>query len=344
MSIFYIYGMLFKKLSLALSVGLLLPVAGQAYFTQNDAGQEVFSFMNTFDGPRNTALEKSAGAMPSTDPTITQLNPASLILPEGKHHMAEAHWQTGDFADNQGSLSYTGHYDKYLLQVTYNWLDYGSIDGYDEYGEATGKDYEPFSQLTTATVAFPMKHFRFGATLKFASDRLADDEGDRTALGLAFDWGITWQSESKLFGLALAARDFGCILRDYVDDGEEAYYPMAQAFILSGYMRPRALPRLVLFTSTEFPRFAEPFLNLGGEYTLGNSFFARVGFSRTWLDLYRDATELMASSSRPDETNRAHMISAGLGYTNDLFSVDYSFSYLAQGLGQEHRLGLRFNF
>ena len=52
----------------------------------------------------------------------------------------------------------------------------------------------------------------------------------------------------------------------------------------------------------------------------------------------------MASSSSPDETNRAHIVSAGIGYFNELFAVDYSFSYLAQGLGQEHRLGLRFNF
>ncbi|PWJ68493.1 MULTISPECIES: hypothetical protein [unclassified Fibrobacter] len=334
----------FKISKSALLAGLLLPTAGMAYFTQNDAGREVFSFMNTFDGPRNTALEKAAGALFTSDPTIALVNPASLIMPEGKNHMAEAHWQTGDFADNQGSLSYTGHYQKYILQLGYNWLDYGTIEGYDDYGDATGKDYNPFSQLITATIAFPMKHFSFGATIKFATDNLADDEGARTAMGAAFDWGITWQSESKLFGLALAARDFGCLLRDYVDDDENQYYPMSQTFIFSGYMRARAIPRLTLFAAAEFPRFAEPFLNLAGEYNLGKSFFVRLGFSRTWLDLYRDALELMASENRPDETNRAHMLSAGLGYIHPLFSVDYSFSYLAQGLGQEHRLGIRFNF
>lgn len=334
----------FKLTKCALIAGLFLPTAGMAYFTQNDAGQEVFSFMNTFDGPRNTALEKAAGALPSTDPTITQINPASVVLPVGKNYIAEAHWQTGDFADNQGSLLFTSHYKKYILQIGYNWLDYGTIDGYDDYGDATGKEYNPFSQLITATVAFPMKHFNFGATLKFATDNLADDEGARTAMGAAFDWGFTWQSQSKLFGLALVARDFGCLLRDYVDDGDDQYYPMSQTFIFSGYMRLKALPRLTLFVASEFPRYAEPFLNLAGEYTLGRHFFIRAGFSRTWLDLYRDAAELMSSADRPDETNRAHMVSAGLGYSADLFSVDYSFTYLAQGLGHEHRLGIRFNF
>lgn len=69
-----------------------------------------------------------------------------------------------------------------------------------------------------------------------------------------------------------------------------------------------------------------------------------MGFERAWLDLIRDAKELMASESRPDETQNAHMVSAGLGYNANLFSLDYSFSYLAESLGIEHRLGLRVNF
>ena len=334
----------FKHLLTAVSALLVVPVASHAYFTQGDAGQEVFSFINTFDSPRNAALEKSAGAGVSSDPTITQLNPAAIILPENKNHIAAVHWQTGDMADNQGSVYYTGHFDKYIFQVSYNWLSYGGIDGYDEYGEATGKEYEPFSQLATATFAMPFKHFRFGATLKFAADKLTDDSGDRMALGAAFDWGIVWQAESKLYGLALMARDFGCLLRDYVDDGDDKYYPMSQTFAISTYFRPKLLPRLTVFVDSDFPRYQESFLSLGGEYAIGQHFFARVGFQRTWLDLSRDFKELFASEERPDETNNAHMLSAGLGYSMDLFALDYSFSYLAQGLGNEHRVGLRLNF
>lgn len=327
-----------------LAMAVALPLGAHAYFTQGDAGQEVFSFVNTFDSPRNAALEKSAGASPSADPTISQLNPSAVILLDGKNHVVSAHWQTGDMADNQGSLVYTGHYDKIIYQLSYNWLDYGSIDGYNEYGEATNKEYEPFSQLMTATIAFPLKHIRFGATVKVATDKLAEEEGDRTAIGAAFDWGVTWQSASKLWGLAFIARDFGCLLRDYVEDNENEYYPMSQTFAVAGYFRPKALPRLTMFLDSDFPRYQEAFLSIGGEYALGRSFTVRVGFERAWLDLYRDALELFASEDRPDETNNAHMLSAGLGYTTNLFSLDYSFSYLAEGLGQEHRIGLRVNF
>ena len=213
----------FKRILPIVLAWLSIPVVSHAYFTQGDAGQEVFSFINTFDSPRNTAMEKANGAGPSVDPSIVQLNPAAIRLPEGKNRIAEAHWQTGTFSDNQGSLSYTGHVDKYIFQVSYNWLDYGSIDGYDEYNNATGIEYQPFSQLTTATVSFPMRHFQFGATLKFASDKLSEDEGDRTAFGTAFDWGFAWQSNSKQFGLALAARDFGLVWRDYSDYGDYSY-------------------------------------------------------------------------------------------------------------------------
>ena len=323
---------------------LAIPAIGHAYFNQGVAGQEGFSFVNTFDSPRNASLEKSAGAANSTDPTITQINPAAVILPAEKNHIASFHWQTGDFAENQGSLFYTTHYNKYILQVSYNWLSYGTIDGYDEYGKETGKYYEPFSQLATATVAFPLKHIRFGATFKFATDKLTDDSGDRTALGTAFDWGLTWQSQNNRYGIALMGRDFGCLLRDYVDDGEDEYYPMSQTFAIATFFRPKILPRLTLFVDSDFPRFQESFLSLGGEYALGESFFIRAGFERTWLDLTRDGKQLFASKDRPDETNNAHMLSAGIGYSTNLFALDYSFSYLAEGMGHEHRLGLRINF
>ena len=90
----------FKHFLTSALVLLAIPAASHAYFTQGDAGQEVFSFINTFDSPRNAALEKSAGAGLSNDPTITQLNPAAFVMPENKDHVASAHWQTGDMADN----------------------------------------------------------------------------------------------------------------------------------------------------------------------------------------------------------------------------------------------------
>lgn len=337
---------MFKKINFQVAALALLVAAfeAQAYFSQGDAGQEVFSFMSTFDSPRNAALEKSAAAAPSTDPSIAQLNPAALQMPEGKERTVGMHWQTGEFSENQGSLYYTRDFKRFLYQISYNWLDYGTIEGYDEYGNETGKDYNPLSQLVTATVAFPMKHFQFGATLKFASDRLADEEGDRTAFGAAFDWGISWQSENKFWGLALVARDFGGLLRDYVDDGEDEYYPMGQVFALSGFMRIRSFPKLTVFGETNFPRYAEPRLNIGAEYQLGKYFAIRGGFTRTWLDLKRDALELIQDRSRPDESNEARFLSLGLGYSMGLFALDYSFSCLAQGLGMEHRAGLRFNF
>ncbi len=336
--------MILKRFFTAAAALFAIPAFCHAYFTQGDAGQEVFSFINTFDSPRNAALEKSAGAGVSTDPTITQLNPAAVTMLEGKRHVAAAHWQTGDMADNVGSLFYTAQLGTFIFQTSYNWQSYGSIDGYDEWGEATGEVYEPFSQLATATVTYPFKHFRFGTTLKFASDKLTDDSGDRTALAAAFDWGIAWQSESNRFGFALMGRDFGCLLRDYTDDGDDNYFPMSQTFAIAGFFRPSVLPRLTVFANSDFPRYQEAFLSLGGEYAIGSSLFARIGFQRTWLDITRDVKELLASKDRPDETNNAHMLSAGLGYAIDLFALDYSFSYLAEGMGHEHRLGLRINF
>ena len=334
---------LLKKLSAIAALAIACPAAELGYFSKHDAGQEVFSFLSTFDSPRNAALEKSAAALPTTDPSIVQLNPAAVLIADGKKRVAEAHWQTGEFADNQGTLSYTTQYKKFILQFSYNWISYGSITGYDEYGEENGSEYKPFSQLVTATVAFPMKHIRFGATLKFVSDKLTGDTGDQTAMAAAFDWGLTWMSDTKNYGFSFVARDFGAMLRSYVKNGSDDY-PLSQTFAFGGFFKPRSVPRLTLFGEADFPRYAEPDLNLGAEYALGEYFRIHAGFTRTWLDLSRDFKELASSSSRPDETNEARLFSLGLGYNSSLFAFDYAFSVLPESLGYEHRIGLRVEF
>ena len=333
-----------KKLSAIAVIAVACPASDLGYFSKHDAGQEVFSFLSTFDSPRNAALEKSASALNSTDPTIVQLNPGAILMTEGKKRVAEAHWQTGEFAANQGTLSYTTQYEKFIFQASYNWISYGTIVGYDEYGEKNGSEYKPFSQLATATVAYPMKHIHVGATLKFASDKLTGDATDQTAMAVAFDWGLTWQSSSNNYGFSFVARDFGAMIRGYVKEDADDSYPLSQTFAIGGFFRPSRVPRLTLFAETDFPRYAEPDLNLGAEYALGEFFRIRAGFTRTWLDISRDIKELASSSSRPDETNEARVLSLGLGYSSDLFAFDYAISYLAEDLGFEHRLGLRVEF
>lgn len=314
-----------------------------AYFKKNDAGQEVFSFVSSFQSPRNSALERSAGALPSSDPSIVSLNPAGYQAGKKENQVA-FHFQTGEFAENQGMLTYARSLNQMKFLLSYGWIRYDGIDGYDESGNPTGEAHEPASHLVAVTFSFPLPHVLFGSTIKLAADKLSGIAGDQSAMALAFDWGISYQGASPRFGFALTARDFGAMIRDYVDDGENDSYAMSQTIALSGFFKPAVLPRLSLFAETTFPRYSEPTLHLGSEYIFGKSVFARVGFSRTWLDLSRDFKELFASNSRPSEANEAHFLSAGLGYEHTYFTLDYAFSYLVQGLGIEHRMGLRFGF
>ena len=335
---------LLKKLSAIAALAIACPASDFGYFSKHDAGKEVFPFLSTFDSPRNAALEKSASALPTTDPSITQLNPAAILITEGKKRVAAIHWQTGEFEANQGTISYTTQFDKFIVQVSYNWSTTEEIKGYNEQGELDGNTYKPFSQLVTATAAFPMKHIRFGATLKFISDKMTEASTDQSAKAVAFDWGLTWMSDTRNYGFSFVARDFGAMLRGYVKENADDTYPLSQTFAIGGFLKPRSVPRLTLFAETDFPRYAEPDLNLGAEYALGEFFRIRAGFTRTWLDISRDIKELASSSSRPDETNEARIFSLGLGYVSNLFAFDYAFSYLAESLGYEHRLGLRVEF
>lgn len=333
-----------KILKLFLICFLFCSIDALAYFQRHEAGQEVFSFSSTFHSPRNTATEHSNAAEQTSDPGITLLNPAALRLQDGKKNTAAIYWQTGDLAENQGLITYARALSTITVQASYGWISYGGIDGIDEYGEETGVTHEPLSQLVALSAMVPLKHINVGASIKLATDKLSGEENDRTAMGLAFDWGISWIAESRLYGITIAARDFGAMIRDYVDDNDDETYAMAQVFAISGFLKPRTLPRLALYAESSFPRYAESALHLGAEYSLSQYFFIRGGFTRTWLDLSRDAKELFASNSRPGESNEARLFSLGLGYALGPLALDYAFSYLTQGIGTEHRIGVRFSF
>ena len=331
----------FLKISLFIAFSSIF---SEAYFQKKDAGQEVFAFSSTFQSPRSAAMEFSNAAEPSFDLGITFLNPAGLQLPDGKKTAVQFFWHTGEFAESQGVLSFAKQMETLTFQISYGWITYGSIDGYDEYGKKTGISHEPISQTLALSAMMPFKHLNIGTTIKVPSDKLADDKNDRTAYGLAFDFGISFVSDSKRFGISVLGRDFGTMIRDYTDDGEDEHYAMAETFAVAGFFKPRRIPQLALYTETNFPRYAEPSFHLGAEYSLSQFFFVRAGFSRTWLDLSRDFKDLFLSKSRPSESNEARLFSLGLGYIYKIIALDYSFSYLTSELGLEHRVSLQLSF
>lgn len=315
-----------------------------SYFQKNEAGQEVFSFVSLFQSPRNTALEHSNAAEPSNDPGISFLNPAALRVPEGEKNNIAFYWNTGELAENQGVITYARVLNTMVVQATYGWISYGEIDEINENAEETGNTHSPLSSLFALSASIPMRYLQVGVTTKFITDKLTDDSEDQTALGLAFDWGISWINSSGRFGVTLTARDFGAMIRDYSDDGESSSYAMSQTFALAAFVKPRPIPRLSLYMESTFPRYSQSALRLGAEYALSQYFYLRGGFSRTWLDLSRDFKELFTSAERPDESHEVRLFSLGLGYTYTTFGLDYSFSYLTDGLGLDHRVGIRFGF
>lgn len=332
-----------KKFLFSIGIVLLCSIAAQAYFKKNDTGKEIFSFIGSFHSARNAALENANAAKPSSSPGSALLNPAAVVLDSNRKNAVAFSWQTGEFADNQGFIAYARNLGTMTVEASYGWLRYGSVDGYDEQGNATGKTYDPKSSVSTLSLSMPLPHFQFGSSVKFATDLLTGEEGDRTAMALAFDWGVLWQAASRKFGLGFAARNFGKVIRAYVENGDTDY-GLEETFAISGFYIPGVLPRLSLFAESTFPRYAEPAVALAGEYAVGQNLFIRAGWTRTWLDLSRDAKEIFSSADRPSESNDGRMFSAGLGYAGDFFSVDYSYSLLAQGLGSEHRIGLGLNF
>lgn len=327
--------------AMILSVVALATNPAFAYFGKSNEGRAVFTWTALLQTPRTIAMGGSAGALPSEDAGAASMNPAAYR--QNANYLVAAAWQSGDFVERQGLL-FVGHQaGPFRVLHTYGFVDNGSVDGYDEAGEATGVVHRPLAQTYAATLAWSMEHFQLGWTGRLLWERLSESTDAQTAVGTSFDWGLQWQPSSPRYGLAFAARNLGTMLRPYVKNGETDFATSSELAI-SSYFRPATLPRLALTGEASAPRYAPVAVSLGGEYSLGSSLFLRAGLQRNAIDVIRQVRSVFASEDTPEKTGTHRMFSVGAGYQYRWIGVDYSFSYLEESMGSEHRLGLKGSF
>lgn len=312
-----------------------------AYLGKFNEGLTVFNWTANLQTPRSVSLEGAAGAIPSEDPGVVFMNPAGLRA--SRPYQLAASWQSGDLAESQGLLMFSHPLKGMVMQHTYGFVDNGDVDGRDEENNETGTTHHPLAQMYANTVSFPLPHFQFGATARALWERLSNDEGAQPGMGASFDWGLQWNFASPRYGLAFAARNFGVQLRPFVENGSTDYVTSSN-LALSGFLRPARLPRLTLAAECDAPRYSPMAVKMGGEYALGETLQLRAGAQRNAIDLVRLVRSTFSSDSAPDETGTHRLFSVGAGYVGKRLGVDYSYSHLFEGMGGEHRLGLRSAF
>jgi hypothetical protein len=267
------------------------------------------------------------------------------VLLQGEGFGAGLSWQSGDLANNQGiavfshSLSIGGVAGR--MQHTYGVVDNGEVWHYDEHGEPEGIASYPIAQYYAVTVAFPLKHFKFGITGKYLWDRLTETPISQVGMGLAMDWGFLWNSGSACYGFALMGRHLGRQIRPYIKGGVNDY-ALASELAASAFWRSNQ--NLTWLFECSAPRYSPATGKLGLEYRLAEPVLIRAGMQRELIDVARFARSVFDSNENAPKAGYYRLFSAGAGYRLGNLILDYSYSMLIEGQGNEHRVALSGSF
>jgi len=308
-----------------------------------NSGQNPFAFAQSNLGPRTTSLSGAGGSMPSADPYSVQVNPAALEQNIRRNNFALA-WETGALDRRQGLFAWNTSWNRFLVQGIYAWTDNNPIDGVDETGLATGTSYRPFDQSAMITTTFLTQHFRMGVTGKLLRDHLSSDPGDQDGMAWGFDWGLQLRTPSPRYSFGVSVLDLGRQFQAYTTNGVDNL-ALNTRIRLSSHYRLAQVRGLTILFDTDIPRYTQPFGHLGLEYSPTPWLFLRSGLQRTLPSLQNSVEQvLMGKADKTATSDHWSLASFGFGANWKALTLDYSIQLLRDGLGQQHRIGLRSGF
>jgi hypothetical protein len=317
---------------------LLFFVSSHAYFGKKNEAQDVFGWAMLLQSPRTVAFEGAGSALQSQDFGAALMNPALL---QGNGWGVGASWQSGDFADKQGIAVLSHPFSigeaNGRIQHTYGFAGDGEVPNTDENGELTGLISYPIAQYYAITAAFPLKHFKFGITGRYLWQRLSETDNARAGKGLAMDWGFLWNSGSARYGFAFMGRHLGQQIRPFVKGGVNGH-ALASELAVSTFWRLDQ--NFIWLLECVAPRYSPVSGKLGLEYRFSEYLFARGGMQRNLIDVARFARSVFDNNEKSPMAGYYRLFSVGAGYRFGNFAVDYSYSMLIEGQGNEHRVGL----
>jgi len=317
---------------------LLFFAFSHAYFGKENEGLAVFGWATLLHSPRTVSFEGAGSALPSQDFGAALMNPALL---QGDGYAAGLSWQTGDLANNQGIAVFSHSFFTGRMQHTYGVVDNGEVQHINEYGEEENLFSRPMAQYYAITTAFPLKNFKFGITGRYLWERLAEAPESQIGMGLAMDWGILWNGGSARYGLAFMGRYLGSQFRPYTKGGVNGF-ALASELAASAFWRINQ--KLTWVFECSAPRYSPALGKLGFEYRFADPVHIRAGMQRELIDVGRYVRSIFDSDETSTKSGFYRLFSAGAGYKAGNFTIDYSYSMLIEGMGNEHRIALSGNF
>lgn len=187
---------------------LLLSVNASA---QTLGGNSVFNFLKLSNTPQLTALGGINVSQTSNDVGLVFNNPA--LLKPSMHTQMNAVFNSFYSGIKAYHLSLGYRNEKINTNFSWglNYFGYGNTSETDASGNVLGK-FRPTDWVMQVSASRTyMEKWHYGATLKFISSNY----GQYSSNGLAIDVGILFHDSSKLFSVAIVAKNMGTQLKKY---------------------------------------------------------------------------------------------------------------------------------
>lgn len=200
---------------------------GASIFAQI-GGEHTYQFLNLISSPRQAALGGKILTNVDYDVTQALFNPATINVEMDNQLALNYVSYLGDIGYGTAAYAYTLDRRTQTFHIGATYINYGSFDGYDEQGNATGTFSGGESALSVGySRQIGYSDFYLGGNVKFISSKLEQ----YTSIGAAVDVGLIYINEYLDFNAALVVRNFGTQITTYA--GLQESLPFEVSFGMS---------------------------------------------------------------------------------------------------------------
>lgn len=207
--------------------GILLLLSASCF--AQIGGNGVYSFLSLPNSARALALGGEAIAFRDDDVNLAYQNPASINT--NMHNRLSSSFVDYFAGINYGLVSYARNYKKGTWSTQLHYVDYGTFDRADEFGNLNGT-FTASDACFSVGYAQPIDSlFSVGVNFKNIFSSLEN----YSSYGMAFDLGGFYTSKDKLFQATFLVRNVGFQLKTYNPANQEPIQWQAMAGIVRGF-------------------------------------------------------------------------------------------------------------
>lgn len=241
-------------------------------------GKHTYQFLNLVSSPKQAALGGKNITGYTFDPTSALYNPSTINQEMNNQLSLNYVNYLGDINYGTAAYAFKPFSKLGVFQTGVTYINYGSFDGYDEFGNETGSFSGSEVALSIGyAYNIPSSNFFVGANIKGITSKLES----YTSFGAALDLGITYFDPEKEMIISAVLRNAGTQFKPY----DEVYETLPLELNLGISQKFKDLPVRWHFTMENMQQWNLAFRNTARDETdlEGNVTKDNPGFFNNFL-------------------------------------------------------------